>query len=43
MGVPTLSKNLLLGSFIVFGDTTDSVTDDKVPVKYIIENLSNAQ
>ena len=42
IGVPTLSKNSLLGSSVVFGDSTDSVNDDKVPVKYIIENLSNA-
>ena len=42
VGVPTLSKNLLIGSSIVFGDTTDFVIDDEVPVKYKIERLSNA-
>jgi len=29
----------LLSSFVLFGESIDSVVDDSVPVKYIIKNL----
>ena len=41
--IGTLSKNWLLSSSVEFEDCIDSVVDDRVPVKYIIKCLSNAQ
>jgi len=33
--IPTFSKNSLLNSSVVFGDSIDSMVDEKEPVKYI--------